>query len=53
MSSCTQPWRPAYIPQNPALYILELSKERISDFKIGDRLKLETNPDEVLSCETG
>ncbi|MEA2007839.1 MAG: DUF192 domain-containing protein [Chloroflexota bacterium] len=35
-------WRPFYIPQSPARYILELSPERLADFKIGDELHFET-----------
>jgi uncharacterized membrane protein (UPF0127 family) len=34
-------WRPIYVPQSPAMYILELNAGRLNDFKIGDRLKLE------------
>jgi len=34
-------WRPAYVPQKPAMYILELSSERFFDFTIGNRLQLE------------
>ena len=35
-------WRPFYIPQSPARYILELSPKRLADFKIGDELHFET-----------
>lgn len=35
-------WRPVYIPKNPARYILEMSPERLNDFKIGDELHFET-----------
>lgn len=31
-------WRPLYIPRRPAKYVLELLPERLSDFKIGDRV---------------
>ena len=35
-------WRPFYIPQRPARYILELSPERLADFEVGDELHFET-----------
>ncbi|RLD09172.1 MAG: hypothetical protein DRI56_04740 [Chloroflexota bacterium] len=35
-------WRPFYIPKSPARYILELSPERLADFKTGDELHFET-----------
>lgn len=31
-------WRPLYIPRQPAKYVLELLPERLSDFKIGDKV---------------
>ena len=34
-------WRLAYIPQRPARYILEMASERIDDFRVGDRIKIE------------
>lgn len=34
-------WRPAYFPKAPAKYILEISPERLSEFKIGDKLIFE------------
>lgn len=34
-------WRPAYIPQRPARYVLELAVERLDDFHIGDRIEIE------------
>lgn len=29
-------WRPVYVPAKPARFILELSADRIDDFRIGD-----------------
>jgi uncharacterized membrane protein (UPF0127 family) len=37
-------WRPAYVPQRPARYILELNPERLDDFSIGDRVEIEIDP---------
>lgn len=34
-------WRLAYFPARPAKYILEIHPERLEDFEIGDRIKLE------------
>lgn len=34
-------WRLAYIPKRPAQYVMEISPERLVDFKIGDRLLFE------------
>jgi uncharacterized membrane protein (UPF0127 family) len=31
-------WRPSYFPAKPAKYTLEVHPERISDFKIGDKV---------------
>ena len=31
-------WRPAYIPAHPAMYTLEIHPDRISEFKIGDKV---------------
>ena len=37
-------WRPVYVPQSPAKYVLELPIERINDINIGDQLLFdETN----------
>ena len=33
-------WRPAYIPRQPARYILELSADRLNDFHPGDHVKI-------------
>ncbi len=35
-------WRPAYLPQRPARYVLELNPGRIGDFAVGDQVKIET-----------
>jgi len=32
-------WRPAYFPAFPAKYTLEIHPDRISDFKIGDKVR--------------
>jgi uncharacterized membrane protein (UPF0127 family) len=34
-------WRPYYMPEAPAQYVLEISPERLSEFQVGDRLKFE------------
>lgn len=34
-------WHPAYFPKQAAKYILELSPNRINEFKIGDIIKFE------------
>jgi uncharacterized membrane protein (UPF0127 family) len=34
-------WWPMYIPKEPALSILEIWAERISEFQIGDRLRFD------------
>lgn len=31
-------WRPLYIPRKAASYVLEMLPERLSDFKIGDKV---------------
>ncbi|OQY32087.1 MAG: hypothetical protein B6I38_04960 [Anaerolineaceae bacterium 4572_5.1] len=36
-------WRPFYLPQQPARYILELAPERLNDFQVGDKLNFETH----------
>ncbi len=33
--------RPFYMPQKPAMYVLEASAERLPEFKVGDRLRFE------------
>jgi len=33
-------WRPAYFPQKPAMYILEIHAERWDDFRVGDQVWL-------------
>jgi uncharacterized membrane protein (UPF0127 family) len=34
-------WRPAYIPNKPAKYVMEISEAWISSFQLGDRLILQ------------
>jgi uncharacterized membrane protein (UPF0127 family) len=34
-------WRPAYMPRQAALYVLETHPARLNDFKIGDQLVIE------------
>ena len=34
-------WRPFYIPCAPALYVLEVAPEHLSEYHIGDRLSFE------------
>jgi uncharacterized membrane protein (UPF0127 family) len=34
-------WRPFYMPKAPARFIIEAHPERLTDFKIGDRLIFE------------
>ena len=34
-------WRIGYVPQRPASYVLELSPERLQDFRIGDEVFFE------------
>jgi uncharacterized membrane protein (UPF0127 family) len=31
-------WRPAYFPAHPAMYTLEIHPDRISEFKVGDKV---------------
>ncbi len=38
-------WRPVYIPQKSASYILELNAARLNDFTVGDRVKIEKKLD--------
>jgi uncharacterized membrane protein (UPF0127 family) len=33
-------WRPAYIPEKPAQYVVELHQDKFLDFNIGDLLIL-------------
>jgi uncharacterized membrane protein (UPF0127 family) len=37
-------WRPVYVPQKPARYVLEISPMRTAEFKIGDKLSFENAP---------
>jgi len=34
-------WRPFYMPQKPARFVLEASAERLPEFQVGDRLRFE------------
>jgi uncharacterized membrane protein (UPF0127 family) len=34
-------WRPIYVPQKPARYVLEMTPDRLVDFKVGDKVKFE------------
>jgi uncharacterized membrane protein (UPF0127 family) len=34
-------WRPAYLPVNPARYVLEVSVEHLRDFNVGDQVSIE------------
>ena len=38
---CARRWRPAYLPERPARYVLELAVERLDDFKVGDLVRIE------------
>ena len=38
-------WHPVYIPGEPARFVLEISAERIKDFRIGDRVEFKEIPD--------
>ena len=35
-------WRPAYLPERPARFILELAVDHLNDFEVGDQLSIET-----------
>jgi uncharacterized membrane protein (UPF0127 family) len=37
-SVMARPWRPAYIPHEPARYILEIHPSRMNEFKFGDHI---------------
>ena len=34
-------WRLAYVPKQPARYILEIHPDRLSEFNIGDQVRFE------------
>ena len=34
-------WKPIYIPQKPARYILETHPSHLADFQIGDKLRFD------------
>jgi uncharacterized membrane protein (UPF0127 family) len=36
-----RPWRPAYLPREPARYVLELAVDHLDNFRIGDRVQIE------------
>ena len=35
-------WRPFYIPDRPAKYVLEIAVQRIADFRVGERVMIES-----------
>lgn len=35
-----QTWKPAYIPKNPARYVLEMHASRLTEFEIGDQVQI-------------
>lgn len=34
-------WRPIYVPQKPARYVLEMAPDRLEDFQVGDKVEFE------------
>jgi uncharacterized membrane protein (UPF0127 family) len=36
-----QRWRPVYFPKKPAGYVLETSIDRLADFNIGDKVRID------------
>jgi uncharacterized membrane protein (UPF0127 family) len=36
-----RPWRPVYLPAQPARYVLEVAPARLGDFQVGDRVRFE------------
>ncbi len=34
-------WRPLYLPRRSARYVIELAPQRLSEFRVGDRLRFE------------
>ena len=34
-------WRPIYVPQSPARYVLEMAPDRLADFQVGDKVRIE------------
>lgn len=34
-----KPWRPAYLPAQPARYVLEIHPDRWDDYQIGDKVE--------------
>lgn len=41
-------WRPAYFPQRPARYVLEMGVAHLEDFQIGDKVRFEAITIETL-----
>lgn len=35
-----QAWKPAYMPQKPARYVLEMHATRLGEFQIGDQVQI-------------
>ena len=33
-------WKPAYVPQRPARYVLEMHASRLAEFQIGDQVQI-------------
>lgn len=33
-------WKPAYVPQKPARYVLEMHSSRLAEFQIGDQVQI-------------
>jgi uncharacterized membrane protein (UPF0127 family) len=33
-------WKPAYVPQKPARYVLEMHTSRLAEFQIGDQVQI-------------
>jgi uncharacterized membrane protein (UPF0127 family) len=34
-------WRPAYLPQRPARFVLEMAAAHLDDFHIGDKVRFD------------
>ena len=39
---CAKPWRPSYVPQKPASYVIELHPDKLSLVEIGDLIEFNT-----------
>jgi uncharacterized membrane protein (UPF0127 family) len=35
-------WRPFYLPARPAMYVLEIAVQRIADFRVSERVMIES-----------